>query len=108
MIILWWLFIAAQFPFDFIVPNIMAEQNRNEYQGIRSAEAFEYENKQVPSNITITEKNEKQCVRLQLSIPRTEGKFSCKVAPDIDGFTDKPVIQWDVQVVKYTFVDNSK
>ena len=31
-IILWWLFIASQFPFDFITPNIMAEQKGKEYQ----------------------------------------------------------------------------
>ena len=34
MIILWWLFIASQFSFDFIAPNIMKKQKEKGYQGI--------------------------------------------------------------------------
>ena len=30
--------------FDYIWPNIMTEQKRKGYQGIRATEAFEYEN----------------------------------------------------------------
>ena len=53
------------------------------------------------SNVVINEKNEKQYVRLQPSIPRTQGAFLDKVTPDIDGFTHEPVVhQCDVQVVK--------
>ena len=47
-------------------------------------------------------------VRLQLSIPGIQGKFLDKVTPDIDRFTDKPVIQCNIQVVENTFVDVSK
>ena len=35
-----WLFIASQFPFDFIVRNIMLEQNGKGYQEINTIEAF--------------------------------------------------------------------
>ena len=61
------LFIASQFPFDFIAPHIMTEQIGKGYQGIRAIEAFEHlsMNKQeVTSNVVIPEKNEKQYVRL--------------------------------------------
>ena len=45
MIILRWLFIISQFPFDFIVPNIMTKQKGKGYQGIKAIdEAFEYKN----------------------------------------------------------------
>ena len=60
---------------------------------------------EVPSNVAITEKIEKQYARLQLSIPGTQETFLDKVAPDIDSFTDEPVAQCDVQVVKNTFDD---
>ena len=46
---------------------------------------------QVTSNVAIAEKNEKQYVRLQLTIPRTHGTFSDKVTPDIYDFTDEPL-----------------
>ena len=58
------------------------------------------------SNIVITEKNEKLC---QITgIPETQGALSDKVAPDIDGFTDEPVVQCDVQVAENTVIDYSK
>ena len=38
------------------------------------------------TNVMITKKNEKQYIRLQLSIPGTQGAFLDKVAPDIDDF----------------------
>ena len=44
MIILWWLFIAAQCASHFIAPNTMKKQKGKGYQGIRATEAFEYEN----------------------------------------------------------------
>ena len=64
----------------------------------------------VTSNVVITEKNEKQYVRqiTQLGIPGTQGAFSDKITPDIESFTDEPVVQCDVRVVKNTFVDDSK
>ena len=42
--------------------------------------------------LRFTGKNEKQYVRLPLSIPRTEGTFLDKVTPDIDDFTAEPVV----------------
>ena len=38
MIILWWLFIASQFSFDFITPNIMTKQKGEWYKGIRASD----------------------------------------------------------------------
>ena len=62
------------------------------------------------SNVVITEKNEKQYVRqvIQLGIGGTQGALSDKVTTDIDGFTDEPVVQCDVRVVKITFLGDSK
>ena len=57
------------------------------------------------SNIVITE-NKEQC---QITgIPGTQGAFSDKVTPDIDGFTDEPAVQCDVQVVENIFIDDCK
>ena len=44
---------------------------------------------EISSTIVITEKNEKICQTT--GIPGTQGAFSNKVNPDIDGFTDEPV-----------------
>ena len=49
---------------------------------------------EISSNIVITEKNEKICQTTGL--PGTQGAFSNKVNPDIDGFTDEPVEQFNV------------
>ena len=35
MIILWWLFIASQFSFDFIAPSIMTKLKALEYENTR-------------------------------------------------------------------------
>ena len=60
----------------------------------------------VSSNVAITEKNEKQYAKLEISIRRIQGAFLDKVVSDIDGFTDEPVVhQFHVQVVENTFVD---
>ena len=77
--------------FDFIAPNIMRKQKGKECQIIRASdeEVMSTKIQEVTSNVTITKKKEKQFVRLQLSIPRTQGTFSDKVAPDNDGFTDE-------------------
>ena len=45
---------------------------------------------EVTSNVVITEKNENQCVILQLSIPGIQRSFLDKVTPDIDGFAVEP------------------
>ena len=57
-----------------ISPNIMTELKGKGYQGITAIEIFEYENTR-SDFVVITEKNEKQYVRLQLSIPGTKGVF---------------------------------
>ena len=78
---------VSQFQFYFIAPNIMMEQKGKEYQGISAIEAIGYENTSSDFKYCdYNEKNEKQYVRLQLSIPGTQGAFSDKVAPDIDYF----------------------
>ena len=61
-------------------------------------------------NVVITEKIENQYVSkiMQVGILRTQGVFSDKVTQDVDGFTDEPVVQYDVRVVKHAFVDDSK
>ena len=38
----------------------------------------------------------------------TQGEFSDKVILDIDGFTNEPVVQCNLWVVRNTFVDDSK
>ena len=61
---------------------------------------------EVTSNAAIAGKNGKQYVRLTLTIPGTQGAFLDKVIPDIDGFTDAPVVyQCYAQVVENTFVN---
>ena len=84
------------YPLDYNVsPNIIMEQKRKGWQGIRAIEAFEYENTR--SYFKYCEKNEK------LSYYRDTGDqraFSDKVTPNIDGFTDEPIAQYDVQVVE--------
>ena len=60
----------------------------------------------VTSNVANAEKNWKEYVRLQFSIPGTQGAFLDKVILDIDGFTDEAVVyQCNAQVVKNTFVN---
>ena len=78
---------VSQFQFYFIAPNIMLEQKGKGYQGISAIEAIGYENTSSDFKYCdYNEKNEKQYVRLQLSIPGTQGAFSDKVAPYIDYF----------------------
>ena len=85
----------------------MTEQKGKGYQGIRAVEATEYEN--IRSDFRYCDCWEKWktiCqTTLQLSIPGTQ-RISVKVTPD--DFTDEPEFQCDVQVVKNTFVDDSK
>ena len=40
---------------------------------------------------------------VRTGITCTQGAFPDKVSPDIDSCTNKPVVQWDVQVVKNNF-----
>ena len=83
----------------------MTGQKGKGYQGIRAIEASRLSTKirEVTSNFAITERNEKQYVRLKLTIPGTQRTFSDKVVPDIYGFPDEPVVQCDVQVCRKYF-----
>ena len=64
-----------------------------DYRGTGAIEAFEYENARIDS-AAITEKNEKQYFRQQLSISRNpRGIFPCT-----DDFTDNPAVQCDVRM----------
>ena len=83
------------------------DEAKREGAGSRATKAFEHENTKSTSNFAITEKTEKQYVRLQLRILETQGAYSNKVAPDIDCFTKEAVVQCDLEVVKNAFVDDS-
>ena len=63
---------------------------------------------EVISNIVITEKMKNYAVCQTTGIPETKGALSDKVSPNIDGFTDGPVVQCDVQFVENTFIDYFK
>ena len=75
-------------------------KQKGKWQELEQLKPFSKKIQEFTLNIAITEKNEKQYVRLQLSILGTQEAFSNKVDPDIDGFTDGPVVQWDVDIVK--------
>ena len=64
MTVLWWLFIASQFPFDYILPIIMMEQNMKKSKKLDPSKHLSTKMQEVTSNVAITEKNEKQNVRL--------------------------------------------
>ena len=111
MILLWWLFITSQLPFDYITHyNNRVKEKRQGYREIRSNQGFEYQNTRSDFKCCdYSEKNKKQYVRLQLSIPEIQGAFLDKVTPDVDGFTNETVVhQCDVQVVENTFANDSK
>ena len=76
---------------------------------MKSIEAVDYENTRNDFKCCDYWKSEKQYVRLQLSIPGSQGAFLDKINFGTDGFTDEPVFyQCDVQVIKSSFVDDSK
>ena len=64
------------------------------------------------TNIQVTSKwcnywEKKKKFRLQLSVLGTQGTILETVTPDIDGFTDEPVVhQCDVQLVENNFIDD--
>lgn len=61
------------------------------------------------SNLAITVKNEKKTNGRQIiqrGIRGTQGAFTNKITPDIDGCTDEPVFPCDVRIVKNYFVDD--
>ena len=93
----------SRFPFDYIAQYI-EEQKGKAYQGLKAIEALRAKIQEVIWDVAITEKTEKQYVKLQLIIPGTQGTFSS----DIYGFTDKTVVQCDIQVVENTLVDDCK
>ena len=51
---------------------------------------------EVTSNVVINNKNGKLCQTT--GIPGIQGTISDKITSDIDGFTDEPVVQCDVEV----------
>ena len=72
----------------------MTEQKRKGYQRIRSIEAFEYQN--IRSDFKCCDYWEKRKTICQTTAKYTKA-FLDKVTPDIDGFTDEPVVhQCDV------------
>ena len=97
LILSWWLlFITSRFAHLIISPNITIEPLKHSSMEIQ----------EVISNIVITEKNGKLCQTT--GIQRNLGTFLDKVTPDIDGFTDEPVVKCDVQVIENTFMGDSK
>ena len=103
MILSWWLFfIASQFTHWFITYRLiwLWSQNGKGTKELEEPKHLSTKIQEVTSNIVIIEKNEKLCHTT--AIPGTQGAFSDKVTPNIDGFTDKPVVQYDVQVVENT------
>ena len=66
MVILWWLFIASQFSFDFVVRNMMKQKGRGTKELEQFMKHLSTKIQEVTSNVAVTEKNEKQYVRLQL------------------------------------------
>ena len=53
---IWWIFIASQFPFDFIVPNVMTELKKKGYQELEQLKHLSMKMQEFASNIVITEK----------------------------------------------------
>ena len=75
MIILWWLFMASRFPFDY-----MAQYN--------DEAKWEEEMKKRLQMLRLLRKSKPGTQ----SSPGTQRTFSDKVTPDIDSFTDDPVV----------------
>ena len=96
---------ALQNFYLIISPIIIMEQKRKWSLGIRAIKAFEYENTSDVKMMQLLRKKKK--FRLQLSVLGTQGTILETVTPDIDGFTDEPVVhQCDVQVVENNFIDD--
>ena len=61
------------------------------------------------SNVAITEKEGKIChtnhIYYRYLYQGTPGAFSGNVTPDIGYFTDEPIVQCNVSVIKYSSVD---
>ena len=84
MIILWWLFIASQSWFYFIVSNIMMKQKGKGYQGIWAIdEAFEYENRRSDlKRCNYYEKWKTICQTTAINIYQgSKGHFQIKLPP---------------------------
>ena len=79
------------FPFDFASPEYN-DRATKKGTGTKELEKLKHLSKKIQeaiSNIIITETNEKLC-----QTTGTQGAFSDKVIPDIDGFTDEPMVQY--------------
>ena len=67
IIISWWLFITSQFSFDFITTNIMTKQRGKSTKELEQLmKNLTTKMQEVTSNVAVSEKNQKQYVRLQL------------------------------------------
>ena len=99
----WYLYYFMVFPFDYIQLTIMTVEKRKMYQVIRATDKhLSTKIQELISNIVIWEKWK---TLSDIRIPGTQIIFSRKVSPDIDGSTDEPVVQCDIQVVENTFAD---
>ena len=87
--------------------NIMTEQKGKGCQGIRTIKTMEYQNTR--KDFKCWDYWEQWKTTCQTNHARQQRALSDKVTLDIDGFTDRPVIQCDVRVVKkYFCIDYSK
>ena len=106
-IILWWLFYSSLHDFHLIVlPNNndgLKQEGVSQIQRIGAIDAFKNENAR-HDFAAVTEKNEKQYVRLQLKVyPRDPRAILPCISQPIfpfsqGGFTYNPAVQCDVQV----------
>ena len=73
-------------------------------------ETFEYENTKSDFKFCNNREKWKEICQNTAKYTRAwiQEVFSDIVAPDIDGFTDEPVVQCDSQVVRNAFVDDFK
>ena len=75
---------------------------------LKQLKHFSMKIQEFTSNVVITEKNEKTICQSTAKYTRDPREFSGKVAPDLDGFTDGQSCTMCCEVVKNTFLDDSK
>ena len=85
--------------------NLMTQFNGTPTKESEQLKLLSWKIQEATSNVAITETKEKQYTR-QI-IYTNQGHSPTKVTPDID-FTDKSLVQFDVPVMKNTFVDDCK
>ena len=87
---------------------MMTEQKGQRYQGVKTVEASESENTTSGFNCCYYCKNEKLSDANFRETAGTQRAFSDKITSSIDGSTDEPFFQCNVQVVENTFIDDFK